>query len=152
MSPQRAQSDQVHEDLILHDAGDLRHPGLRDGSSLTSGHQHLTCTRVQGGEEREEERFRGGIFFISSRIMLISVLKHFKAVKVSFFVFFKCFVLFSECWVFSIYDFWSFKSFWLFVWTLYTLEYSGNFTFSCVLFFKLQSRHLHPFIKWGRST
>lgn len=47
-----APSDEVHEDLVLHDAGDLRHPRLRHGSALTSGHQDLTCR----GRHRESYR------------------------------------------------------------------------------------------------
>lgn len=35
-------SDKIHEDFILHHARDLWHPGLRDGSSLSSRHHHLT--------------------------------------------------------------------------------------------------------------
>lgn len=36
-------SDEVHEDLVLHDAGHRWHPGLRNCSPLTSRHQDLTC-------------------------------------------------------------------------------------------------------------
>lgn len=44
-------SDEVHEDFILHDAGDLGHPALRHGASLTR-HQDLTYADV-GDRELE---------------------------------------------------------------------------------------------------
>lgn len=58
------QSDKVHEDFILHDAGDLGHPGLWHGSSLTSGHQDLTCTQVweAGGERGRDIEERDSLY------------------------------------------------------------------------------------------
>jgi len=50
-------SDKIHEDFILHDAGDLGHPWRRDGASLTSSHQHLTCKQVRDVWEGRE-RFK----------------------------------------------------------------------------------------------
>lgn len=41
-------SDEVHEDFVLHDAGDLGHPALGHGASLTR-HQDLTYADVGEG-------------------------------------------------------------------------------------------------------
>lgn len=45
-------SDEVHEDFVLHDAGDLGHPALRHGASLPR-HQDLTYADVGGQKELE---------------------------------------------------------------------------------------------------
>lgn len=42
-------SDEVHEDFVLHDAGDRGHPALRHRSSLTR-HQDLTYTPTRKRE------------------------------------------------------------------------------------------------------
>lgn len=60
LSPKQTekQSDEVHEDFVLHDAGDLRHPGLGHRPSLTCRHQHLTCTEEgrHGIEDMRRQR------------------------------------------------------------------------------------------------
>lgn len=48
LEPRRVPSDEVHEDFVLHDAGDLGHPALRHGASLTR-HQDLTYADEGGG-------------------------------------------------------------------------------------------------------
>lgn len=48
-------SDEVHEDLVLHDAGDLGHPALRHGAPLTR-HQDLTYAD-EGEKESGEKEF-----------------------------------------------------------------------------------------------